>query len=241
MDVHTVNASPVAVVAGGTGALGTAVLPLLVRRNFTIASTYLIPEEATAIEELLDLDDDRMMLRRVDCTDSEAVAVFMKEAADSFGPINVLCSLVGGWAGGRFIAESDDVRFDRMIDLNLRSAFNVVRAGIPYMREADWGRIILIGSTAAHETPAGQAAYNAAKAGVAALARTAAVELDDTNITANALLPSVIDTEATRAALPYADYVRWPKPREIADVIDFLASPASGVVNGAAIPVVGQS
>lgn len=241
MDANSLNGARVAVVAGGTGALGTAVLPLLVRRNFKIASTYLIPEEATAVEDMLDLDEDQLMLRRVDCTDSEAVSVFMKEAAGTFGPINVLCSLVGGWAGGRYISESDDVRFDRMIDLNLRSAFNVLRAGIPFMRDADWGRIILIGSSAVDETPVGQATYNAAKAGVVALARTAARELDDTNITANALLPSVIDTEATRAALPYADYVRWPKPGDIAGVIDFLASPGAAVINGAAIPVVGQS
>lgn len=231
----------VAVITGGTGALGTAVLPRLVRRNFTIASTYLVPEEATAIEELLDLEEDRLMLRRVDCTDSDAVAAFVAEAAATFGPINVLCSLVGGWAGGRFIAESDELRFDRMIDLNLRSAFNVVRAGIPFMLDADWGRIILMGSSAAVETPAGQAAFNVAKAGVVALAQTAAVELDDTAITANVLLPSVIDTVATRAALPYADYVNWPKPEDIAEVIDFLASPGSAVINGAAIPVTGQT
>jgi NAD(P)-dependent dehydrogenase (short-subunit alcohol dehydrogenase family) len=231
----------VAVVTGGTGALGTAVLPLLVRRNFKIAATYLIPEEAAAIEDLLDLDEDRLMIRRVDCTDADAVGTFMKEAAATFGPVNVLCSLVGGWAGGRFIAESDKLRFDRMIDLNLRSAFNVVRAGIPVMMDADWGRIILMGSNAAVETPAGQAAFNAAKAGVIALAQTAAVELDHTGITANVLLPSVIDTDATRAALPYADYVRWPKTEHIAAVIDFLASAESAVINGAAIPVTGQS
>jgi NAD(P)-dependent dehydrogenase (short-subunit alcohol dehydrogenase family) len=241
MESGLVHEGKVAVITGGTGALGTAVLPMLVRRNFRVASTYLIPEEASAIEELLDLDEDRLMLRRVDCTDSEAVSTFMKEAADTFGPINVLCSLVGGWAGGRFISESDDVRFDRMIDLNLRSAFNVLRVGIPLMRDAEWGRIILVGSRATEEGAPGQAAFNAAKAGVMALARTAAMELDDTNITSNVLLPSVIDTEATRAALPYADYVRWPKPEEIARVIDFLASPASAVINGAAIPVYGQT
>lgn len=235
------NGGKVAIVTGGTGGLGTAVMPLLVRRNFRVASTYLIPEEATSVEELLDVDEDHLMLRRVDCTDSEAVTAFLNEAADTFGPINVLCSLVGGWAGGRFIAETDDVRFDRMIDLNLRSAFNVLRAGIPLMKDAEWGRIILVGSRAAFDTPGGQAAFNVAKAGVVALAKSAAVELDDTNITANAILPSVIDTEATRATLPYADYVRWPKPAEIASVIDYLASPASAVINGAAIPVYGQS
>jgi NAD(P)-dependent dehydrogenase (short-subunit alcohol dehydrogenase family) len=231
----------VAVLTGGTGALGRAIVPLLARRGFRLAVGYLIPEEARRLEQELDLDEDDIMLRRVDATDREQVDAFMKEAAETYGHINVVASLVGGWAGGRDIVETDDVRFDRMIDLNLRSAFYTVRAAIPYLRDVDWGRIIVVASRAGLDTPAGQAAFNVAKAGVLALARSAAVELDDTNVTSNALLPSVIDTEATRAALPYADYVKWPKPHEIAAVVDFLASPVSAVINGAGIPVHGQS
>ena len=231
----------VAVITGGTGAVGRALAPLLVARDFRLAFTYLIPEEATALEQDLLLEEDRLMLRRVDCTDPEAVNGFMKDVAERLGPINVVCAMVGGWAGGRDVAETDDVRFDRMIDLNLRSTFYTVRAAIPEMRDADWGRIISVGSRAGLETPPGQAAYNVAKAGVLALMKSVSAELSDTNVTANAVLPSVIDTEATRAALPYSDYVRWPKPSEIAAVIDFLASRESGVINGAGIPVYGQS
>lgn len=230
---------PIAVVTGGTGALGQAVVPLLVRRNFKVAITYIVPEEATDLEDRLDLDEDQILLRRVDTTDPEAVNVFMKETVEAFGGINVLCSLVGGWAGGRDVAETDNVRFDRMIDLNLRSTFYTLRAAIPHMLESDWGRIIAVGSKAAMDTPAGQAAFNMAKAGVAALIKSTARELEDSNVTANVILPTVIDTPATRAALPYADYVDWPTPNEIAAVIDFLASPASRVITGAAIPVHG--
>lgn len=231
----------VAVVTGGTGALGRAVLPVLLTRRFKVAVSYLVPEEAAAVEKELDAGGQRLMLRRVDATDTDATAAFMQEVVDTYGPFNVLCSLVGGWAGGRDVAESDDVRFDRMIDLNLRSAFNTVRAAIPHMAEVDWGRIILVSSRAALDTPPGQAAYNIAKAGVLALAKSVAGELDGTNVTANALLPSAIDTEAMREALPYADYVRWPQPADIAAVIDFLASPESEVINGAGIPVYGES
>jgi NAD(P)-dependent dehydrogenase (short-subunit alcohol dehydrogenase family) len=233
--------SPVAVVTGGTGALGKTLLPLLVRRNFKLAVTYLIPEEATALEDTLGLDESQLLLRRVNASDSDAVGAFMQEAADTFGPFNVTASLVGGWAGGRMVDETDNVRFDRMLDLNLRSAFYTIRAAIPHMRDADWGRIVAVGSRASIDTPAGQAAFNIAKAGVVALIKTLAVELDDTPITANVVLPSVIDTKATRDALPYADYVKWPKPAEIAAVIDFLASENAQVINGAAIPVHGQT
>ncbi len=231
----------VAVVTGGTGALGRALVPLLARRGFRLAVSYLIPEEARRLEEEVDLDEDELILRRVDATDREQVDAFMQEAVDAYGHINVVASLVGAWAGGRDISETDDVRFDRMIDLNLRSAFYTLRSAIPHLQEVDWGRLIVVASRAGLDPPTGQAAYNVAKAGVLALAKSAAVELEHTNVTSNALLPSVIDTEATRAALPYADYIQWPKPHEIAAVIDFLASPQSTVINGAGIPVYGQS
>lgn len=232
---------PVAVITGGTGALGRAIVPLFVRRNFKLAVTYIVPEEAQQLEDVIDLEEDQILIRRVDTTDPTAVDAFMAEVANTFGDINVLCSLVGGWAGGSDVAETSDVRFDRMIDLNLRSTFYTLRAAVPHMRDADWGRIIAVGSKAAIDAPAGQAAFNMAKAGVGALIKTLARELDDTNVTANVILPTVIDTQATRAALPYASYVHWPKPEEIAAVVDFLADPASRVITGAAIPVHGSA
>lgn len=230
----------VAVVTGGTGGLGQALIPYLIRRDFRVAATYLKPEEASKLEEEVDVDEDRLMLLRCDCTDIEAVESVMNDVVDTFGTINVVAALVGGWAGGRDLAETSRVRFERMIDLNLRSTFNALRTAVPLMRETEWGRIVAIGSRAATDNPAGQAVFNAAKAAVASLVKSLAGELDDTNITANVLVPSVIDTAATRAALPYADYMRWPKPSEIAVVLDFLLSPASEVINGAEIPVFGK-
>jgi NAD(P)-dependent dehydrogenase (short-subunit alcohol dehydrogenase family) len=148
---------------------------------------------------------------------------------------------VGGWAGGRDVEETDDVRFERMIDLNLRSAFYAVRAAVPYLKEAGWGRIVLVGSKSAVDHPTGQAAFNLSKAGVVALAKSVAQELDGSGVTANVLMPSVIDTPATRQSLPYADYVNWPTPDEIAAVAHFLLSDDSSVMNGAAIPVYGRA
>jgi len=230
----------VAIVPGGTGSVGRCLIPALLDRGFNVAATYLIPDEATALEEHVDLDEDRLILRRVDCTDATAMNAFVDEAAAAFGSVNVMASLVGGWAGGRDVAETDDVRLDRMLDLNLRTAWNATRAAIPKM-SPEWGRIVLMGSKHAIDSPAGQAAYNVAKAGVLALAKSVAIELLDTNTTCNALLPSVINTDATRAALPYADYVNWPQPNEIADVINFIASEESKVVNGAFLPVWGSA
>lgn len=230
----------VAVVTGGTGGVGRALIPYLVRRNFKIAATYLIPEEARTLEEELELDEDRLMLRRCDCTDTEAIESVFKDVVEAFGPPNVVAALVGGWAGGRDVAETDPVRFDRMVDLNLRTTFYTLRAALPHMRDVEWGRIVAVGSRAASDNPPGQAVFNAAKAAVTSLVQSLAKELDDTNITANVLVPSVIDTAATRRTVPYADYMHWPKPAEIAAVLDFLLSPASEVINGATIPVFGK-
>lgn len=234
-------AERVAVITGGTGGLGTSLVRRLVTHEVRLAVTYILPDEATAFEEKFDLPEDRLILRRVDATNPEAVSSFMKEVADTWGAIHQLAALVGGWAGGRDVEETDDVRLERMLDLNLRSTFYAVRAAVPHLRAAGWGRILVIGSRAAEDAPPGQAAFNIAKAGVVALAKTVAQELEGSGVTANALMPSVIDTPATRAALPYADYVHWPTPDEIAAVADFVLSEGSGVMNGATVRVYGRT
>lgn len=229
------------VITGGTGGLGTALAGRLLESDTRLAVTYLLPEEASAFEDRFDLDESRLMLRRVDATDAEAIAGFVGEVKSNWGPFHGLAALVGGWAGGRDVEATDDVRLERMLDLNLRSAFNSVRASIPLLREAEYGRIVLVGSRDAIDSPPGQAAFNMAKAGVMALGRTVSRELEPTNVTATVLLPTVIDTPATRAALPYADYVDWPTPDEISAVAVFLLSEEAGVMNGAMVPVYGKA
>lgn len=228
------------VITGGTGGLGTALARRLIAKDYRLAVTYLLPDEAQAFETEFEVDEERVMLTRVDCTNAEAVNSYIKEVADRWGEIHGLCSLVGGWAGGRDVEETDDVRFERMIDLNLRSAFYAVRATVPHLKEAGWGRILLVGSRAAVDNFEAQAAFNIAKAGVASLGQSVATELDGTGVTANVLMPSVIDTPATRRSLPYADYVDWPTPDEIAAVAEFVLSEESGVMNGALLPVYGR-
>lgn len=229
------------VITGGTGGLGTALVRRLIAKNYRLAVTYLLPDEAQTFESEFEVDEEQVMLTRVDCTNPEAVNSYVKDVANRWGEIHGLCSLVGGWAGGRDVEETDDVRFERMLDLNLRSAFYAVRAVIPHLKEAGWGRILLVGSRAAVDNFEAQAAFNIAKAGVVALGQSVATELDGTGVTANVLMPSVIDTPATRRSLPYADYVNWPTPNEIAAVAEFVLSEESGVMNGAKIPVYGRA
>ena len=228
-------------IPGGTGGLGTALVRRLVDKEYKLAVTYLLPEEAERFEEEFEVDEDRLLLTRVDATNAEAMTTYVKDVANRWGAVHAMCALVGGWAGGRDVDETDDVRFERMLDLNLRAAFYSVRAALPHLKAAGWGRIVLVGSRAAIDYPTGQAAFNIAKAGVVALGKSVAQELDGTEVTANILMPSVIDTPATRESLPFADYVNWPTPDEIAAVAEFLISEESGVINGATIPVYGRA
>ncbi len=232
---------PVAVITGATGWLGTAVVGRILAQGYRIGATYLTPSEAEELEERFPYAGDQLMLRRVNAVERHQIDGFMSSVAARFGRIDAVAALVGGWAGGRDVATTDDIRFDRMIDLNLRSAFYTVRAAIPHLERAGGGRILLIGSRAAIDTPPGQAAFNIAKAGVIALAKTAALEVEEAGITVNVILPSVIDTPTTRAALPYSDYVGWPTPDEIAAVAEYVLTGESAVISGATIPVYGRT
>ena len=213
----------------------------MLARDYQLGIAYLIPEEAEVLETRLQPDPARVYLRRVDTSDPDAVAAFVKDCAERFDGIDAMVALVGGWAGDRDVEDTDDVRFERMLDLNLRSTFYSVRAVLPFLRQTGAGRIITVGSRAAIDNPSGQAAFNIAKAGVVALTKSVANELRGTEVTANALLPSIIDTPATREAMPYSDYVDWPTPDEIAAVIDFMLSDDAAVMNGATVPVFGNT
>lgn len=156
-----------------------------------------------------------------------------------FGRIDILAHLVGGFAGGKTIAETDTATFQRMLDLNLNSTFHVLRAVIPLMRRAGTGRIVAIGSRTA-EDPGPGVAYSASKAALVSLLRTVAAENKDLAITANVILPGTMDTPANRQAMPGADTSKWVQPASVASLIVWLANDAGKDVNGAVIPVYGR-
>ena len=167
-----------------------------------------------------------------------------KKAADSviarFGKIDLLAHLVGGFAGGQTVADTDDATFQRMFDMNLNSTFHMLRAVIPHMRKAQAGRIIAIGSRAAEDPGPAVGAYSASKAALVSLIRTVALENNAAGITANVILPGTIDTSANRKAMPGADTSTWVLPTSIASLIVWLAGDAGKDVTGAAIPVYGR-
>jgi NAD(P)-dependent dehydrogenase (short-subunit alcohol dehydrogenase family) len=222
-----------ALVTGANGGLGTYVTKALLNAGFTVAG--LAPKIQSS-----DFDHPKFTALPASL-DSLAAA---KKATDSviarFGKIDVLAHLVGGFAGGQTVADTDDATFQRMLDLNLNSAFHILRAVIPHMRKARAGRIIAIGSRATESPGASVGAYSASKAALVSLIRTVALENKDAGITANVILPGTMDTLANRKAMPSADTSDWVQPGSVASLIVWLAGDAGKDVTGAAIPVYGK-
>jgi NAD(P)-dependent dehydrogenase (short-subunit alcohol dehydrogenase family) len=230
-----------ALVAGGTGALGRSLVSVLLERGERVCVPWIVEEEAAALrgEHEAAVSTGALRLSRCDVADPDQAAALHVLEAD-WGPLWLACSLVGGWAGGVPVEEMDDITLlDRMLTLNLRTAAIVAREGLRHMGAAG-GRVICVGSATVTTPAAGQAAYTAAKAGVLSLVASLAVELRGSGRTANAVVPTAIDTPANRRAMPDADHHRWTPPPAIARVIAWLASAEAWPVNGAAVPVPGD-
>ncbi len=180
-------------------------------------------------------DFSRLQLVPLDLTDEAA----LQKLVDDMGRVDVLIHLAGGFSMGKTHEYSLE-QWQRDFDLNLTTAFLACKHSLRKMLEHGYGRIVTIGSRGAVE-PGGQlAAYCASKAGVVALTKAIADETKGTNITANVVLPSVIDTPANRSAMGAENASQWVKPESLAEVICFLASEAAKDIRGAAVPVYGS-
>jgi NAD(P)-dependent dehydrogenase (short-subunit alcohol dehydrogenase family) len=177
---------------------------------------------------------------RAELSSSEAARKVAGDIMTRFGRIDILVHTMGGFAGGKSVAETDDATLDAMLDLNYRSAFFVARAVLPHMRRQGGGRILAVASRQAVEPGAMVGAYSVSKAALVALIRTIALENKDRNISANTVLPGTMDTPANRAADPKADFSVWVQPAQVAALLAHLASDAGAQVTGAAIPIYGK-
>jgi NAD(P)-dependent dehydrogenase (short-subunit alcohol dehydrogenase family) len=231
----------VAIVAGGTGGLGRAVSLAFLEEGANVIVTYRHEEEFAALRGAAGANGSSLAGQRVDVTDELAVKQFIDGILQRYGRLDAMVNTVGGYAGGAKLWESDTKVFDQMLMLNLRSGLMLARAVIPAMLKQKRGAIVNVASKAALEHAAGLAAYAASKASALALMDSLAEELKGTGVRANSILPSIIDTEANRKAMPTANFEKWPKPQDIARVILFLCSADAKVIHGAAVPVYGAS
>ena len=229
------------VVAGGTGGLGRAVSLAFLAEGAKVVVTYRDQKRFDALRNAAGPNTSSLEGRRVDVTDEAAVRVLVDEVLAKHGSLEVLVNSVGGYAGGVNLWETDAKLFDQMFALNMRPGYVLARATVPAMLKQEHGAIVNIASKAAVDHAAGAAAYAASKAAAVALMDSLAAELKGTGVRVNSILPSIIDTEINRKAIPKADFASWPKPEDIARVVLFLCSDEAKLIHGAAVPVYGDT
>jgi NAD(P)-dependent dehydrogenase (short-subunit alcohol dehydrogenase family) len=226
-----------AIVTGGTGGLGAAVVERLRDDGWRLVVPWIVESELERVGER-----DGVELIRADLSDPDAVASVVATAAGSEeAPLRGVVNLVGGFAVGGRVHETPVEDFEKQFRLNLRPTYLMISASVPHLLAAGGGSIVCAGSRAALQPFPGAAGYISSKAAVTALAQAVAAEYKNDGIRCNAILPSVIDTPVNRASMPKADFDRWVKPAEIAGVIAWLLSDDSSPTSGAAVPVYGRA
>jgi NAD(P)-dependent dehydrogenase (short-subunit alcohol dehydrogenase family) len=228
------------VVAGGTGGLGRAVSLAFLAESAQVAVTYRAEAEWTALKDAAGENSARLEGHAVDVTDEAAVIEFAKRLAASGRGVDVLVNTVGGYAGGIPVWRTEASEMEKMLALNLRPGLLLARAFVPGMLERRSGALVNIAARAAVDHAAGAGAYAASKAAAVAMMDCLAADLKGAGVRVNSVLPSILDTEANRRAMPDADFSAWPKPEEIAEVVLFLASDEARLVHGASVPVYGN-
>ncbi|NOK61087.1 MAG: hypothetical protein GFH27_549307n70 [Chloroflexi bacterium AL-W] len=228
----------IAVITGGTGGLGVAVVNTVLQADAQVFVPYRRAADFNCLrEQLTDIDTTKLSGAVVDLTSESSV----EQCYNMLGGIDILINIVGGFGGGQKVHEAPWSLWQQQLDMNLKTVVLSCRFAIPHMLARRGGAIVNVGTRTVMQSGAYVSAYGASKRAVMGLTEALAVELLADNITANAVLPSVIDTPPNRLANPAADYSTWVQPAEIAQVIRFLVGPHARVISGAAIPVYGRA
>lgn len=230
----------VALIPGGAGNLGRAVTRAFLERGARVAVPFYKTDHHDVLDALKGEYGERLLTFALDLSTERGADAAVGQVLEWAGRLDTVAHLVGGWSGGIPLHETPAEVWDRMMDLNLKSAWLVARAAIPALRRGGGGSLVFVSARAAREGRAGNSAYAVSKAALVVLAEAIAEEYGEEGVRASAVLPGTLDTEDNRRAMPGADPTRWTSPEEVARVILFLAAPESGAVNGASVPVYGR-
>ena len=232
----------IAIVTGGTGALGSAVVKALLEAGAIVALPY---RSDGALDELRTQENIApgapLSGAAVDLTDPDGVRAFYDRVAQDHGGIDIVINAAGGFGGGDPVHKTSWDLWQQQLDINLKTTVLSCQAAIPHLIERGGGSIVNVSTRTATQPGANLAAYAAVKRAVLQLTDALAAELRAQDITVNAVLPSVIDTPANRKSNPNANYSAWAKPGAIARVILFLVGPDARIISGAHVPVYGKA
>ena len=229
----------VAVITGGTGAMGSSVTLDLLKNGAQVAVPYHGEKGWKSVQIAAGEFSARLTGGPVDLSSSAEVERFVGSVLERYGRVDYLVCVAGGFAAGKSF-ETDDPAWHHMLDLNLMGIVRVLRPVVPAMVRRNFGRIVTVSSGAILKGGgAGIAPYAVSKGAVRQLTEILAQELGEYNIRAHCVLPGTMDTEANRKSMPKADFSKWVPTGDVANVIHFLLSDASRAVRTVAVPVLG--
>lgn len=227
-------------ITGGTGALGGTLTQRFVSSGATTIATYIRDKKDPVIKSAT--ETIIIELIKADITKEDQVVELISTIVDRHGHLDVLVNVVGGYLGGKSVTELDEDDWDSMMNLNLKSAFLISKHVISVMKSSGFGgKIVHISSRTGLKSEGYDSAYSGSKSGLIRLVESISQENKEASINVNCILPSIIDTEANRKAMPNADFKKWLKTDDLANVVLFLCSPEAKVITGAAIPTYGLS
>ena len=230
-------ADKVTLITGAAGQLGQVVAREFARQGAKLA---LVDRQSDRLKEMYNEIDQALLIGEIDITRPDSVDTMAQKVIDELGRIDILLNLAGGWRGGQPLHEVDPQSWDFVMNLNAKSVFLVCRAVIPHMMKQGAGKIISVAAKSGLEGKANTSIYNASKAVVIRLTESMAAELRDKGINVNCVLPSIIDTPQNREQTPNADFTRWVSPKQMTDVLLYLASDEASALNGVALTVNGR-
>lgn len=226
----------IVLVTGGTGALGSSITKAFAESNATVISSYISDREKGQAQKE---NKSTVQLVKVNITKEEEVLKLVSSIIDQYSRIDILVNVVGAYIGGKSVHELDEEEWDLMMNLNLKSAFLISKHVIRQMLSSKYGKIIHVSSKNGLHSEGYDSAYSASKSGLIRLVESLSKETKESNINVNCIMPSTIDTQANRKAMPNADFNKWVKSENLANVVLFLSSEESKTITGAAIPTFG--
>jgi NAD(P)-dependent dehydrogenase (short-subunit alcohol dehydrogenase family) len=233
----------VVIVSGATGALGRVVTKQALEMGMKVAIPYRSEARLGELINFLGGRNDNLLTSQALATSEEQMKAFVDGVVATWKRVDALLNIAGGYKGGKVVQETPLDDWEAMLDTNFRTALVCCRAVLPIMLEQDYGRIVNVAARPAVErrSRAKSGAYAVSKAAVAVLSETIAEECKKTGVTANAIVPSTIDTPSNRKEMPQGDFSRWPSAEDVAKVIFFLASDDCKITGGALVPVYGKA